>query len=88
MNNLKMLLAPIAALALVAGCAALKPVVQGVVDLATAECTQLETQPQPEWVLFACSAVGPIGTVVETIAVSKAQAPAFAASHAPKAARK
>jgi hypothetical protein len=58
---------------------------KAVVGGLTTACTQLETQPEPAWVTFACNVVDEAGTVINTFAVKKpaAEAPAFAAKYAP-----
>ncbi|MBA0083823.1 MAG: hypothetical protein HRJ53_02405 [Acidobacteria bacterium Pan2503] len=69
-------------------CAAAKPIVQGVIDIAEAVCTQAEQQPEPQWVYFVCTVPGAVAPIVATytLRVPATEARSFALVHAPKAA--
>ena len=69
------------------GCAAALPVINGIIDVADAVCTQAEKQPEPQWVYFVCSVANAAPGVVQTFTmkVPADQAKEFATAHAPKA---
>jgi hypothetical protein len=58
-------------------------------SLDNAICTELDTQPEPAWVVFACNVLDPTGKTAGAsfqVKVKQSDAPAFAGGHCPKTA--